>query len=202
MRIPGILTDLATQLLNEFEGKVQQALSQPQIVPAGQIVPVTLPMPVLELAWVENIKKELGVAELPYPANNPRIIWYDTFTTLRATYESVSWCSAFMNAMLITSGIEGTRSAAALDWINQKWGIELKYAVHGCLAIWDWGNGHGHVACVMEANEQGLIVIGGNQRDKGVDKVCQKMFPWSLPPVSFKWPKDVPLPAGAEVDNS
>jgi len=160
---------------------------------------MSLIIPAIDYPWMQNAKKELCITEEPGAKNNPRILWYHTFTTLKSSYDSISWCAAFANAMLITAGIRGSRSAAALDFTN--WGIELEYSEYGCLAIWDWNNGHGHVAFVLDEDEdKGLYVIGGNQRQNGLDKVCQKWFPWSTPPSYYKWPKEYPLPKEAEVD--
>jgi uncharacterized protein (TIGR02594 family) len=224
--LPGIarpiggMTNAAKGIFDHIEQLLHNATLHPGSAPVGQQVPVARPADAIlipptvgvphsvvtsaDLPWMIAAKKELGVAEIPGPANNPRIIWYHSFCTLKATYDSVSWCSAFANAMMISSGFKGTRSAAALDWINMNYGIELKYAVYGCLSIWDWGNGHGHVGFILGTDDnRGYHVLGGNQKDSdGLDKVCVKWFPWSLAPSSFKWPKEYPLPSDAEVDNS
>jgi len=219
LRPIGGMTDQAKAIFDHIEQLLHNATMNPTPPPQGQPVPiakppdaiitpptVVVPRPVVtptDLPWMINAKKELGVAEIP-GGNNSRIVWYHSFTTLHASYQSVSWCSSFANAMLRTANIPGTGSAAALDWINLNWGIELKYAIYGCLVIYDWGNGHGHVGFVIDANDDGIHVLGGNQHDnaKGVDLVCIKMFPWSLAPASFKWPHNYPLPKDAEVDNS
>jgi uncharacterized protein (TIGR02594 family) len=209
-RIVGTMSDMAKNIFKHIEDLITKAQYKP--APAPETQPMPLPQPIelkkpptveqlKDLSWMALAKKEIGVTEVPGTANNPRILWYHSFCTLKASYDSVAWCAAFVNAMLITGGIKGTRSAAALDFA--RWGIELKYAVYGCLAIWDWGNGHGHVGFVIDANDDGLHILGGNQHDAktDTDKVCIKMFPWSLAPSYFKWPTEIPLPKDAEVDN-
>ena len=196
------MSELYNAVAAQVNDIIQQAKSVIVPVPEGQS---TIIKPeVKDLPWMVLAKREIGVAEVPGEGNNPRVIWYHSFCTLKATYDSISWCSAFANAMTLSGGVGGTRSAAALDWINKHYGLELKYAMYGCLSIWDWGNGHGHVGFVLESDDdKGLYILGGNQlnRKTGKDEVCCKWFPWSLAPVSFKWPKDFPLPEGAEVDN-
>lgn len=74
----------------------------------------------------EWAKKELAatIKEMPGKLkNNPRIVWYHSFTTLRATDDETPWCSAFMCAAAFMGGFTPTKSAAAISW--EKYGLEI-----------------------------------------------------------------------------
>lgn len=71
--------------------------------------------------WAFNIKELPGKEQ-----NNPKIIWYHSFTTLRATDDETPWCSAFMNACAVMGGgYPGTRSAAAISW--ESYGVQVAF---------------------------------------------------------------------------
>jgi uncharacterized protein (TIGR02594 family) len=138
--------------------------------------------------WSANIKELSGKEK-----NNPRIIWYHSFTTLRATDDETAWCSAFMNAAAIMGGgYPGTRSAAAISW--EKYGVEIapENAQEGDILIFKRKDAQNpqarHVAFFKQAYvENGKKVIeclGGNQSNsvciaklKGETLVAVRRFP-------------------------
>jgi uncharacterized protein (TIGR02594 family) len=69
--------------------------------------------------WAANIKELPGKEQ-----NNPRILWYHSLTTLRATDDETPWCSAFMCAAAFMAALKSTRSAAAKSW--EGYGLEVK----------------------------------------------------------------------------
>lgn len=78
------------------------------------------------LAPYEWAKNELlkNIKEAPGKnVHNPRIVWYHSFTTLKATDDETPWCSAFMCAAAFNGGYPSTRSAAAISW--EKYGVEI-----------------------------------------------------------------------------
>ncbi|RTL36334.1 MAG: TIGR02594 family protein [Burkholderiales bacterium] len=112
---------------------------------------------------------ELGVHEIPGAADNPRIVEYHQATSLKATHDETSWCSAFVNWTMQGAGIRGTNSAAARSWLH--WGQAVpRDAAHvkpGDVIVFPRGNNpaQGHVAIVSEVLEGGRVrVVGGNQR--------------------------------------
>lgn len=109
-----------------------------------------------KLEWVKDIK------EIPGPESNPRIVWYASFTTLRATDDETPWCSAFMCAMAFLASQPSTKSAAAISWMN--YGIDGDGSV-GDIAILKRVGGH-HVAFVNKPYAKGdrlINLLGGNQ---------------------------------------
>lgn len=116
--------------------------------------------------WMDVVHDELGQKEVPGPGNNPRIIFYHTFTSLHASEDAVAWCSSFANYVMIKSGHKGTNSAAALSWRTYGSPVAPNEIKYGDICVFDWGNGHGHVTFFSRVLGSGIIeCIGGNQSD-------------------------------------
>ncbi len=112
-----------------------------------------------KLEWAKGIKEMAGPKE-----NNPRIVWYASFTTLKATDDETPWCSAFVCAMAFLAGLQSTKSAAAISWMN--YGVDGDGSV-GDLAILNRSGGH-HVAFINKTYTKGdkiINLLGGNQGD-------------------------------------
>lgn len=118
--------------------------------------------------------KELGQKESIGDAHNERIIFYHSFTTLKATDDESPWCSSFVCCMAELAGFNSTRSARAKSWID--FGIQGIGRL-GDLAIFSRASG-GHVAFVNKDYKEGdeyIECLGGNQSDS----VCISKYPKS-----------------------
>lgn len=119
---------------------------------------------------------EKGIAEIPGPKSNDRIIEYDSCTTLRATSDEIPWCSAFINWCAKKAGAKGTGSALARSWLV--WGIDVtNQPMQGDLVILERGNDgiSGHVGFLAETPSvinPWIKVLGGNQNNM----VCIESF--------------------------
>lgn len=119
-----------------------------------------------EPVWLTAARRELGQRERPGHGENTRILWYHTFSKMRAQSEDVPWCASFINAMLETSGIRSTKSAAAASYAT--WGepCELK---DGAIVVFGKSDpdagGTGHVAFCVGVESRYVLVLGGNQRN-------------------------------------
>lgn len=119
---------------------------------------------------LKNILKiavsQIGVKEIPGEEDNPRIIEYDTYTTLKATDDETPWCSSFVNWVMAKAGVERTNSAAARSWLN--WGEHIMEPLPGCIVILKRGAPpSGHVCLYVAPAGKGLIqCLGGNQGDQ------------------------------------
>jgi uncharacterized protein (TIGR02594 family) len=119
-----------------------------------------------EPVWLQAARRELGQREKPGPAENTRIVWYHSFSKLRAQSEKIPWCASFVNAMLETTGIRSTRSAAANSYVS--WGQECELK-DGAVVVFgkvdpDAG-GTGHVAFCVGVEGDSVFVLGGNQKN-------------------------------------
>lgn len=120
------------------------------------------PNPLLPYQWaLKEMKK--NIIEFPGPHNhNPSIVWYHSFTTLKATDDETPWCSSFMCCAAEMNGFKSTRSAAARSWLNYG---DLGDGSVGDIAVFSRGGG-GHVAFIHSKYTKGdkhVLVVGGNQ---------------------------------------
>lgn len=118
--------------------------------------------------WVKGVKERSG------KQHNPRIVWYHSFTTLKATDDETPWCSSFMCAAAESGGYPSTRSAAAISW--ETYGEEvhnLAEAQQGDILVFkrkDASNPRArHVAFLYRQKTSlgGVILycLGGNQKN-------------------------------------
>ncbi|MCD2179403.1 TIGR02594 family protein [Rhizobium sp. C1] len=126
----------------------------------------------------EVAKAELaqGVAEVPGPGDNPRIVLYHRSTDhTDGTADSVAWCSSFVNYCVEQAGMEGTDSQSARSWEN--WGQDVtRTPQEGDIAVFARGplpEGHGHVGFFVEDQGTQIKLLGGNQGDR----VCYSSYP-------------------------
>ncbi len=118
-------------------------------------------------AWLEVAYGEIGQRRAPAGSSNPRVDEYNNATTLIGYDDKISWCSCFVNWCLAQTGIEGTRSALARSWIE--WGYGLEQPVLGCIAVVSRESAEswkGHVGFLIEATDENVILLGGNQDEE------------------------------------
>ena len=118
-------------------------------------------------AWLEVAYAEIGQRRGPTGASNPRVEQYNNATTLKGYDDKISWCSSFVNWCLNEAGIEGTRSALARSWLD--WGNAIGEPMLGCIAVVSRegaSNWKGHVGFFIEATDQTIILLGGNQDEE------------------------------------
>lgn len=135
----------------------------PIVVPA----PDTTPEPVKggKLAPYNWAKGELGQSEISGSKDNARIVYYHSFTTLKATDDETPWCASFVCAALENAGFKSTRSAAAKSYAT--YGVAGDGSV-GDIAVFKRPGGH-HVAFINKKYVKGsalVNVLGGNQSNK------------------------------------
>jgi uncharacterized protein (TIGR02594 family) len=138
----------------------------------------------LKLHWLDVADNEMGVKEVVGEKSNPVILEYFKATTYKATEDSVPWCAAFVSWCLEKSGIESTKSAWSLSYLN--WGIQLGSPKVGCVAVLYRGldKNKGHVGFVVGYTPLTITLLGGNQGDQ----VCLKTYPRAVVR-GYRWPK-------------
>jgi len=142
--------------------------------------------------WIAVARRELGVAEVPGPDSNPRIIEYlHSVTTLPPADQQTDetpWCACFMQWVLAQVGIAGTNSARALSYRNWAQAEPTASPRVGALAVFT-RNGGGHVGFYMgDAAAGRVFVLGGNEGNR----VAIVSFPTAGPDyqlVDCRWPQ-------------
>jgi len=119
--------------------------------------------------WLEIACKELWVKEYAGNPANPRIVEYLHTTSLDdsdAHSDETSWCSAFVNWCMKTSGLTNTHKANARSWLD--WGINLAQPKLGCVVVFARGTDgwSGHVGFYVGETHTHIKVFGGNQGDQ------------------------------------
>jgi uncharacterized protein (TIGR02594 family) len=138
--------------------------------------------------WVKKAFREKGQAEIAGSRDNPRIVYYHSFTSLRATDDETPWCASFMNFIFSPNG---TRSAMARSWLKWAHGRELAKTniPRGAVVIHSSNRGpeSGHVTIYLgDAGDGYMWVLGGNQQNMvGVHK-----WPYSTL-LGVRWPDSV-----------
>jgi uncharacterized protein (TIGR02594 family) len=115
----------------------------------------------LELAWAD-----LGVAEAPGPANNPKVVrYYADSGHPEVGADEVAWCAAFVGACLQRAGVAGTRSLMARSYLD--WGQPLEEPRTGAVAVLSRGSDPslGHVGFLVGVTASDIVLLAGNQGD-------------------------------------
>jgi uncharacterized protein (TIGR02594 family) len=121
----------------------------------------------IEPRWMRIAWRELGVDEVPGPADNPRIVEYHKACDDELTHDSVPWCSSLVNHCMKEAGEVRTKSRAARSWLE--WGVEISEPIYGCVCVL-WrdapGSWKGHVGFFIGIAGADVILLGGNQNNE------------------------------------
>lgn len=146
--------------------------------------------------WLEAAIAELGEAEIPGPASNPKIIDYRRLAGLEGLAGedgAVPWCALFVNAMLAQAGCRGSGSAMARSFVRHPDFERLEAPQVGCITVLSSNRGpaSGHVFFYTGENGLFLQGLGGNQNDQvSLAMVAKARL------VAHLWPRGQPkLPA-------
>lgn len=144
------------------------------------------------MPWMDRAMLELGAGVREWKdGDNPRILWYGSFTRLKPTTDEVPWCSNFVTAMLETAGCESTRSAAARSYLN--WGKACDGFPTGGIAVLgreDPKNPNaGHVGFIAASTTDKILLLGGNQQNR-----VSLDFRLKSEVLAVRWPHEYALP--------
>lgn len=125
-----------------------------------------------DLPWLISARKEIGVNRKNGVAQINGY-WKDVvspynYENIFKNHPEISWCSAFTGSMLVRSGVDirQNKSPRPVEssqyWLSQ--GVKLAEPEYGCVVVFDWGAGKGHVGfCTGKTSTGSLIILGGNQ---------------------------------------
>jgi len=134
--------------------------------------------------WLRIAKAEIGTTEIPGPENSKRVLEYHLATSLKASDDSVAWCSSFVNWCFKEAGIKGSGKANARSWLN--WGYPMKAPGIGCVVIFwrvspkSW---KGHIGLYVGEDDKYIYCLGGNQSNMvRVSKYSKERL------LGYRWP--------------
>lgn len=138
--------------------------------------------------WLALARKEDGVRETAGSGSNPVVLqYYKDAGHPEITSDEVSWCAAFVGAMLERSGVASSKSLAARSYLT--WGKKLDRPKPGCVVVlWrtspkSW---QGHVGFYVGEDSKSVFLLGGNQADAvNVSKYPKDRI------LGFRWPSTV-----------
>jgi len=125
-------------------------------------------------AWLQTAFGEVGQQEIRGERDNPRIVHYHSFTTLRATDDETPWCASFVAYCLEANGITSTKSAASRSYVTWGASVDVKRARRGDVVVFNGGPSRpawsGHVGFFLDTAVVGrkayIVVLGGNQSNR------------------------------------
>lgn len=144
-------------------------------------------------SWYEAALKEVGTRELP-ENRGPAIRRYVELAHCGS--EGDPWCAIFVNAMLESVGITGTKSALARSFEHNSNFIKLTGPALGAITTF-WriskNSGLGHVAFYAGEKSGFIDALGGNESDMvRAELLNSNANHFGLS--GYYWPKAVPLP--------
>lgn len=139
-------------------------------------------------SWLAWARAEHGTKEIVGPEHNDRILqyWLMGRVALKVSDDETPWCAAFVNAALVQTGFDGTKSGRARSFQPGPNFITCDERI-GAIAVFSSSRGpaSGHVGFVEEVGDTQIWVTGGNQGNR----VCVAPFPRARLLVLL-WPKN------------
>jgi uncharacterized protein (TIGR02594 family) len=151
-------------------------------------------------AWYHEASKDLGIREVPGPADNPRILkLFSDGGFAWVKDETTPWCAIGLNGWLARAGVAGSSRPNARSFLS--WGMRLDRPAPGCIVViarppvpWQ-----GHVGLYEGEDETHVRLLGANQND-AVSRgwfAKARLIREGGRIVSYRWPTSVALPASA-----
>lgn len=143
--------------------------------------------------WLQHARKDLGLAEIPGPKHNSRIVAFWESVKIHFRDDETPWCGAFVGAKLAQAGYPiNPRGASARSWAN--YGTPIDRPCVGAIVVFWRGSRNGssgHVGFVVGVDQNGnLMVLGGNQGNR------VSIAPFSRDRVlAYRWPGHTPDPS-------
>lgn len=116
--------------------------------------------------WLRHAWRVLGASERRGAAAEPRIVaCFRDAGHPEITSDEIAWCAAFVGACLQRAGIEPTGSLLARSYLA--WGARCDPPRPGAIAVLSRGADptRGHVGFLLDIDEDGVVLLGGNQSD-------------------------------------
>lgn len=159
--------------------------------------------------WLATMRELAGVKEYAGGDNNPTILGWARFIGLTYPemsgyadgykHDAIPWCGLTMAYVLAKNGIRppfGDNDLRRFLWANsfaKGWGLNLDTPRIGCIVVFAWPSGGGHVGVLDRIQGRTLYIAGGNQSD------AVNVAPFSMEHVAgYVWPNAVAAAAAIE----
>lgn len=145
------------------------------------------------LVWFEEAKRQLGTAEKPGPASNPKILQWASARGIPYKNDDIPWCGLFVaHCIGTTLPLERlpNNPLGARNW--HKFGSACSPAEGAVLVFWRGAKngGLGHVGFYKGEDDAAFHVLGGNQSNRvsiariGKDRLLGARQPATAPPLT------------------
>lgn len=140
------------------------ARPRPETAPGSASDPITVDgVP----RWYREAHALIGLREAVGKQNNPEVVkLYAEAGHSGIKQDSVSWCAAFVCAMLERAGVSSPKTLLARDFL--KWGKEVSAPKPGDIVVFWRGKPNswqGHVGFYVRETKTYVYCLGGNQSD-------------------------------------
>jgi uncharacterized protein (TIGR02594 family) len=120
-------------------------------------------------AIIKTARAEIGQKEIKGKKHNPSIVryWKAVNNAKGITDDETPWCAAFVNFVLLETGLSGTGKANARSFLT--WGRSTSNPQPGDIVVFWRGakdGWQGHVGFYMGFEGNYIKVLGGNQTDQ------------------------------------
>lgn len=128
-----------------------------------------------------------NVKELVGSEHNPRILEYFKATSLKASEDETSWCSAAVNYAFWECGLKGSGLANARSWLT--WGSEITFRLGAVAVFWreDPKSWKGHVGFALAEYDDQVTLLSPNDGNRWRIKMYHK-----VQLLGYRWPKVLP----------
>jgi uncharacterized protein (TIGR02594 family) len=139
--------------------------------------------------WLEIAESDMGLEEAPGSTDNPHVVqMYADAGHPEVKHDATAWCAAAVGSWLKRSSYKPSGSLMARSYLT--WGAKLDQPKIGAVAVL-WRNSpnssEGHVGFVVDAGQDFIKLLGGNQGSLG--QVSIETFPMSRV-LGFRWPAE------------
>ena len=162
--------------------------SHPGAASASTSPQTSLPADPLDLPWLQEAQRAIGVTEVTGPGSNPLIIGWARRLRIDYRHDEISWCGLFVAHCLRAALPAETLPAnplGARTW--QHFGSACPVPQPGAVMVFwrvarsDW---RGHVGFYVGEDASAYHILGGNQGDAvNVKRFAKSRF------LAARWPK-------------
>ena len=157
--------------------------------------PLASPLASLALPWLLEAQRNIGITEIPGPADNPRITGWGRALRINYANDEIPWCGLFVahcTGSQLPAEPLPVNPLGARNWA--RFGVACAVPQPGAVMVF-WRKSPnsrlGHVAFYVGEDARAFHVLGGNQGNSvNITRMPRARF------VTARWPASAPAPTG------